>query len=273
MMRNPVPDWLLGVWTRLSIETADGQPDTETQVFYLQTPTCFGDLRIPGDRPDLRQANFSSLTQMEALALSQQQGFAGITQFEQGYCQWMRYIDYQPSQPVRDIGKLYWENDILIEDGVDQVYREEWQKVDDGGGDYTALVLTDDESSTSIWRASLVTVGDYFVYSQNRLAPLPFGCSLADCLAHSTPPQQQSYLSCEISFGRCRGGQFPWEIQRSTLPWREGSTLWSLANLVIDRENRRVVQTVHSENSPEGQHEIREWQIWEWETGQAFDQV
>jgi hypothetical protein len=281
MMASAVPDWLRGLWKRLSIETGDGQRDTETQVFYLQTSTCFGDLRIPIDRPDLTQASFSSLALADALALSRQQGFAGITQFEQGCCQWMRYIDYQPPQPVRDIGLLYWNNDILIEEGIDQIYREEWQKVDDGNGDYTALVLTealtDDPSSHSAtnWQASLVIAGDYFVYTQNRSFSLPSNGSLTDCLLHAAAPEkQQDYLACEISFGRCRSGRVPWEIQRSTIPWREGSALWSASDLTIDLENQRVLQATHQNDSDEVerkmQQEIREWQIWEWGTGQVF---
>lgn len=130
-MASTVYDWLRGLWRRVSIETADGERDTQTQVFYLQTSCCFGDLRVPIDRPGLKQSSFSSLTRNDIFALSKQQGFAGVAQFAQGQCQWMRYIDYQPPQAVRDVGLLYWQDDLLIEEGVDQIYREEWQKIDD----------------------------------------------------------------------------------------------------------------------------------------------
>jgi hypothetical protein len=33
------------------------------------------------------------------------------------------------------------------------------------------------------------------------------------------------YLDCEFSVGRVRGGSVSWEIQLSTLPWREGHHL------------------------------------------------
>jgi hypothetical protein len=77
-MTNPVPDWLKGLWKRVSIETPEGARDTQTQVFYLQTSSCFGDLRVPIDRPNLKVASFSSLTRNNVLALSRQQGFSGI---------------------------------------------------------------------------------------------------------------------------------------------------------------------------------------------------
>lgn len=288
-MSNAVPDWMRGLWRRLSIETEEGQRDTDTQVFYLQTSLCFGDLRIPGNRPDLSRSSFSFLTPAEALLLAQQHGFAGIVQFDQGNpqsrCQWIRQIDYQPPQPVRDIGILYWQDDRLIEEGLDQIYREEWQKVDDGQGDFTALVLADERPDPAVtWQASLVIAGDYFIYSVNRSLPLPSDCSLADCsladrLTDSAEPEKwQDYLNCEISFGRCRSGVVPWEIQRSTIPWREGSALWSIADLAIDLEHQQVIETVNGtvnctancRNTAENQPEIRQWQIWEWGTGQAF---
>ena len=268
MAASTVPGWLRGLWQRLSIETADGQRDTQTQVFYLQTSSCFGDLRVPIDRPDLKHASFASLTQEDISALSKQQGFAGIAQFEQGQCQWFRYIDYQPPQAVRDVGLLYWQDGVLIEDGVDQVYREEWQKVDDGDGDYTALVLIDDTSAqASTWQASLVIAGDYFIYSHNRSIALPAAETLTDCVTGTTAfEKQQDYLACEISFGLCQSGEVPWEIQRSTIPWREGSALWSVSDLVIDLKQRRVLQTVPQSNSAR----VQQWKIQEWGTGRAF---
>jgi hypothetical protein len=95
---------------------------------------------------------------------------------------------------------------------VDQVYREEWQKVDDGAGDYTALILSakDIPDRAATWQASLVTAGDYFIYSHNRPIALPVAETLTDCLASSIAfEQQQDYLSCEISFGLCRSGRVP----------------------------------------------------------------
>lgn len=117
------------------------------------------------------------------------------------------------------------------------------------------------------WQASLVIAGDYFIYSQNRPIALPSAETLTDCLTSPVALQtQQDYLSCEISFGLCRSGQIPWEIVRSTIPWREGAALWSSLDLVIDLEHQQVVQTIQQGNASE----IREWEIREWGTGQAF---
>jgi hypothetical protein len=255
MFDKPLPNWLTGVWRRLSIETVDGC-DKTTQVFWLQTHSCFGDIRIPANRPNLKEkSSFEELNKTEKIALSKQQGFAGITTFEEATCRWHRYIDYQPFSGVQDIGKLAWEGDILIEIGVEASYKEEWQKIDDGK-DFTALVVAPSKSET--WQGCLAIAGDYFIYIWNRDIVLPTADSLTT-LMMSDRNLQNSYLNCEISFGVCEAGKVPWEIHLSTLPWREGQSLWSLEDLEIDRENGRVRQAIAT---PQGE-QFRHWRIQE----------
>lgn len=273
MSTKNVPDWLVGVWRRRSIQE-DGLYDSTTQVFWLQTHSCFGDIRIPADRPNLSTKSSSDLTSLEAIALSKQRGFAGITEFNNvSTCQWHRYIDYQPFSGKRDIGSLHWEGDTLIEFGVEEAYKEEWQRLDDGNGDVTALTLLDNTDPTASnplsWQGCLVTVGNYFVYARKRSRPLPNADSLTTLLIDSAPDKnkQLDYLNCEISYGVCKSSRTPWEIQLSTLPWREGYSLWSLSDLTIDLEKGQVLQTI---SNPAAQ-QVLSWTIQEWGTGFVFE--
>ena len=45
-----------GAWQRDWIRRHGGAPDPRVTVRYVQTPSVFGDLRIPGDRPDVAPA-------------------------------------------------------------------------------------------------------------------------------------------------------------------------------------------------------------------------
>jgi hypothetical protein len=257
---------LVGVWRRRSIETGDGQKDTTTQVFWLQTHFCFGDIRIPIDRTlGLDRHSLEELTGEEAIALSTQQGFGGITQVEGTTCQWHRRIDYQPPNGSRDIGSLAWEQDILIELGVEATYREEWERLDDGSTGCIALVLEPDESldASSRWQGCFVLVGDYFVQILEHRIALPNADSLKDLLA-ATPDSAKlrDYLNCEISFGRRSAGQIPWEIQLSTLPWREGRSLWTTNNLSVDLDRKCVTQIVDTAAA----QQTYQWKIWEWDS-------
>jgi hypothetical protein len=256
---------LVGVWRRRSIETEDGQEDTATQVFWLQTHACFGDIRIPLHRslsPEHHSVN--ELSVLDATALSSQQGFGGIASIEGSTCQWHRHIDYQPPNDSRDIGLLAWEQDILIESGVDATYREKWERVDDGSTGCCALVLEPENLSTvSSWPGCFVLVGDYFVFILEQRRALPKANSLK-LLLDSAPDnlQKRSYLNCEISFGRRTSGQIPWEIELSTFPWREGQSLWTLADLEVDLNQRCITQIL--QNDPQ---QVRRWNIWEWDDG------
>jgi hypothetical protein len=100
------------------------------------------------------------------------------------------------------------------------------------------------------------------MYVKNRPVPLPSADSLTTLLT-TTPHLQTSHLDCEISFGVCQSGTVPWEIRLSTLPWREGRSLWSLSDLAIDLDGQQVIQTVSTAQGNETYH----WQIQEWGTG------
>ena len=181
-------------------------------------------------------------------------------------CQWHRYIDYQPFTGNRDIGSLQWEGELLIEWGVEANYREEWQRLDDGQSDFTALTLAA-VSSSQPWQGCLVTAGDYFIYVYNRAIALPPADTLTTLLTSATPDQRVTYLDCEISFGVCRSGTVPWEIRLSTLPWKQGRSLWNLANLQLDPDQGHILQTTHHDNESQTQH----WKIQEWGTGIIFE--
>jgi hypothetical protein len=263
---------LVGVWRRRSIKTEDGRKDTTTRVFWLQAHACFGDIRIPIDRPPcLDRRSLGELTEWEAIALSAQQGFGGITHIEGDTCQWHRHVDYQPPNGSRDIGSLAWERDILIELGVEATYREEWERLDDGSSGCIALVLEPDESldASSRWQGCFVLVGDYFVRILEHRIALPKADSLKDLLeATSDSTQQRDYLNCEISFGRRSGGQIPWEIELSTLPWREGRSLWAMDDLTVDLDRKYLTQIVRDDAAPQ----VRRWKIWEWSDRDATDE-
>jgi hypothetical protein len=251
-------DDLVGVWRRRSIETPNAPKDTTTQVYWLQTHACFGDIRIPIDRPACaNHHSLAALSAQEAIALSLQQGFGGVTQIEGTICQWHRYVDYQPPSEARDIGALAWENNILLESGVEAIYLEEWERIDDGSTGCIALVLETD--SPSRWQGCLVCVGDYFIQIIDHRKPLPTADSLTSLLT-AAPKSISDYLNCEISFGLRSSGQVPWEIKRSTLPWQEGRSLWAEADLTLDMNRQFLTQVLHGNLATP----VRRWQVREW---------
>lgn len=163
----------------------------------------------------------------------QMDGFAGVTRLKDDLCEWEHTMDYRPDGDASDVGRLYWEGDILVEMGPDDAYKEEWQRVATGA---TAAMTLSDKSG---WHGWLVVCGDRFICTQK--------------LSHGSDLQM---LSCEISMGSVQQGAQPWDIQLSTRPEREGDRLWLPENLTVDTTRNQVVQRV-------GDHTLT-WTVQEW---------
>lgn len=217
-----VPEHYLGVWQRSLLETAEGR-DSESTVYWLQTRHWHADLRIPAHRPD-----FSGMTCLADCDdkrlrwLAGQQGFCGITQVDDEYCTWHRQMDLRPANGSRDIGRMVFDGERVIETGVEADYREIWQRLPRSRGGTAALELVMENNELPSRPTWLLVAGDCFIYvcgRSQRLPGVPGGASL---IARSQPTREQllDMLDVEISFGY-RYGPAPWRIEHSTLPFRE----------------------------------------------------
>ena len=218
-----LPAWLPGVWSREWIER-HGRRTSPFTVRYLQTPSSFGDLRIPAGQPRLKAESFAGLTDDDLRALAQQRGFIGHTTADNLIATWHHEIDFQPPDTSADIGRLErLSPGRMYEHALDSSYTEHWVSLTSGDGRFLAVRV---ERGGRLDRILLVA-GDHFVYARNRARDLPAAASLDSLIAttRATRAQIVEYLDCELSVGRIRGGTVPWEIQYSTLPWREGRHL------------------------------------------------
>jgi len=85
-----VPDAYLGVWRRRLLTTTAGLRDETSEVYWLQTASLHADLRLPGGQPVAPAASLETCSHAQQLALSEQAGFAGITEVNGDICQWHR---------------------------------------------------------------------------------------------------------------------------------------------------------------------------------------
>ena len=78
-----------GAWQRDWIQRHGGALDRAITVRYVQTPSVFGDLRIPAGRPALSgAASFAELDDDQLAALATQNGFAGVTTIAGASSKW-----------------------------------------------------------------------------------------------------------------------------------------------------------------------------------------
>jgi hypothetical protein len=220
------PTWMRGVWTREWIESK-GVHSSPLAVHYLQTPSLFADVRFPIDRTAFARAtSFADLTDDELLLLAKQNGFTGSVTAVGDTITWHHEIDFQPPDGMGtpDIGRVERLGLArMYEHALDHSYVESWLSV---ASDNEAYLVVRVERGSRL-EQTLLVIGDHFLYVRNRSVDLPVAESL-DSLIHNSRASRAhiiTYLDCEFSTGRIRAGLVPWEIQASTLPWREGHHL------------------------------------------------
>lgn len=229
------PAWFVGAWKLEWVEDTETPRGLTRFVRDLQTPTVFGSVRIPFDRPAFPKAkSFDDLddSQLAALVAMPVGGFSGTASFENNIAVWTHAIAFQP--PDRpDTARLKPQSpSTVLETGQDGGFAELWFRMSSGDGKYLGLVITQGKRVEKI----LTLVGDHFVYARNRKADLPRAESMAKLVESmkATRAQIIETLDCELSYGLVHGGRIPWEIRHSTLPWREGTSLDFVREVTVD---------------------------------------
>lgn len=209
-----------GLWRRRLLRDADGE-DRDTQVWWLQGDSYYVDLRIPPGRPDFSGVTgFDQCSDQQLAWLASQQGFAGRLQVDGNRLHWQRTIDFQPRAALADIGTVHWDDECLYEQGVLADYAEEW------------LWQRPDNASTHVWTTPdghglRLVVGNWFMQVLELRRSLPPCTSLAELITRpGTSPA--ALFNCAIDFGRVGDSENNWQVQHSSLPWRECNNLVDL---------------------------------------------
>ena len=219
---------LAGGIRRSSITHQDGTMDDSTHVTWFQGISLYVDCRFPAERPSFGDvsclADLARVEPAQSHWLARQVGFAGDCEQQDGLTTWHRIIDLQPPAVLPDVGKLHWEQDVLIERGelVDHVERWHPERVQTASvPSVFGTVLHDASSQRS---AILVRVDDQFAFARGRTTALPVGSTLLQLLtAETSHDRRADLLDCEIALGVIDAGC--WKIGLSTLPYREGTDL------------------------------------------------
>lgn len=213
---------LYGLWRRTMIAWPGRRADRTTEVYWLQGPTRYADLRIPRGQPELGDGTcLRDLDWPTLRFMARQEGFIGHLSISHSVAHWHRAFDYQPETDVADRGRLEFEGDILVEHGVETAYVEHWRREPETTKEAMALWLATDAGCPV---GCLIAAGDAFLYARGRAKPLPRNTTLGRLLdSANSLPEAQMLFDCEISFGR--KDSEGWRIERSSLPFRQGQML------------------------------------------------
>lgn len=221
-MSAKVPAPLTGVWRREQITQPGGYLDDTSRVFWVQSDSWYGDIRLKIDvprRPDAR--SFADFSDAELIALAQTEGFAGQLTVTPELCAWRRDMDFQPPGPIPDEGTWNLQGDVLIEGGVHTPYEEIWRLEPQSQGLRAAFACEDG-------KGLLIMAGDHFLMIADRAQALPPGEPLPAlvraALAAGDRDAACALLDMPICYGRIGAG---WQVVHAAQPWREGRPLWA----------------------------------------------
>jgi hypothetical protein len=209
---------LTGLWRRSLIRWPDGRSDATTAVYWMQTPSLFVDLRQPADRPSFESVHcLRDLGRANLEWLAHQEGFAGEVLWDGRHIEWLRHFDFQPKAALPDAGKLWFEGDVMMEEGRDLPYREHWHRDVADPRPCAGIALREVATGQS---AMLVRAGDLFMYARARRIALPPLSDLRQLIgAAPSEDAMQDLVDCEISVGSVGAGC--WRIEHSSLPFKE----------------------------------------------------
>jgi hypothetical protein len=213
---------ITGLWHRSLIAWPDGRTDTTTFVRWMQSPSLFVDLRQPTGRPSFEDAGcLRQLGRAHVEWLALQEGFAGEIRFDGQFIEWQREIDLQPMSAFADVGRFWFEGDMMVEEGRDVPYIEHWHRQLPSPQSCNGIGLYEERSGRG---GIIVRVGDRFMYARARAFDLPSGLDLRQHI-RTVPAlhEAQDLIDCEISSGQI--GADGWRIEHSSLPFKEGQML------------------------------------------------
>ncbi len=241
-------DDMQGLWWRSAIVWPDGTAVRETSVWWLQGRRAFIDLRQQHSALPVGARCLADLSLEDMLSLARQEGFGGYLSKENGFFEWKRVIDFQPVSPYSDVGSLNWRGDVLVEEGRDVKYVEDWHRSAEGPSPCAAVRLDGKDDGRT---ALVVRVGALFMYARSRGVEIPPGQTLAQALSGaSSLKAARERIDCEISFGQIMLGS--WRIFYSTLPYKA----WSWFTL---EEQGRTLLT--SDIDAKGHPTTRRWRL------------
>jgi len=232
MGKQTVPDRMIGCWIRRYIQFSDGTRDTATRVIWVQTASGMGDMRIGADRPGLRhRAQLADCSDSELLALAQQDCSCAATVLDESTtphptATWPRGeygFANQPVQTFPEPGWFAWREagDCMMEWAPSGAYEEDWRLQPHAQNFAIHLVRAQPAPTTCLYIA-----GDYAMMARERSGKVeekkPLPELVASRLQAGAPAV--TLLDGEFSFARRQNGQ-NYEIQLSSLPWREGARI------------------------------------------------
>jgi hypothetical protein len=255
-----VPAWTLGCFHRRGITFAAGEEDMATRVIWIQSHGLTGDLRIPGNRPDLRhRASLHDCSLDERIALAACEAGIADTEFAGGQMRWRHWAGFQPYDKFPEPGELRRVGTCLIEWAPSGIYVEDWRAQSGSDGLLAGLRLVSETGADGIARprgGGLVVAGSHALLVLGRRSPLPAAAPVQEQIACARDKHAIARIAfdCEGSYLRRGQARGMWRVALSTDPFREGKEFPIASGFRHGDEPGRLVQELVEDGCPLRRH-------------------
>lgn len=233
-LAGPAPDWLIGCFRRRSITFFQGQCDTSTEVYWLQTRGICVDIRMSPERPRAHgRTSLDDFSESELALLARAEGGAARTEWDGASLRWLDWKSFQIHHKWPEPGCLRRIGDCVIEFPPSGAYVEDWRLQRSQPGPVVGLQLIEERvprtGKVTHRGGALIVCGDHAALVRGRPSVTIPRCEL---------------FSCEASYGVRDPASGEFTVTLSTNPLREGQILCIQDGFDLDHQTQQVRQRV-----------------------------
>lgn len=243
-----VPEWMLGCFRRHCISFANGETDTTTLVFWLQSRNFTIDLRLPRPAERVPAQPLSQCTAEQRQRLANYEGWAAHSQWNGEQLAWHGETSLQIHNRWPEPAVLRRIGNCMLEFAPSGAYSEDWRLQPTGPGPLVGLHLLTERNLTSgaiIHRGGgLIICGDFAALVRGRPSPVVAEVdTLAEAVAHTADDDELANL-LKVETSVARGSlAMDYTVQHSTHATRIGQPLLALRDsdwALIDGEVHQI---------------------------------
>jgi len=228
-----VPDKMLGCWKRKYIRFKNAETDTSTTVIWLQTLSAMVDIRIPERILDFSTGlSLHEYTVEQLCELASQDCATAITRLDESTtpystASWEANDDGAYIQTVVNYpedGWFEWKEDgsCMMEWAPSRAYEEDWRLLENSRSYIAEFRNTNIDKGEFVFLA-----GDHAVYVRSRALEVKEQRPIQEIAKDNLDNKDYiiSLVDVEFSYAHRDEASGEFNIQHSTLPFREGQSL------------------------------------------------
>lgn len=258
-----VPDWMLGCFRRRCISFANGESDSDTIVYWLQSRNFTIDLRLPRAADQVSPAPLEDYPAEDLMILASYEGWLAPCEWADRKMSWYGGTALQLTNRWPEPAELRRVGNCMVEFAPSGAYVEDWRLQPSSPGPLVGLRLLEEYDPQTGHRfardGGLIICGDYAARVLGRSVPLTDNSLPLSEIAVSAVGSREQLtpvfdFETSVASGSLEQG---YTVEHSTQPGRVGLPLLEQGSFSWNEDLERVEQAF----SHNGQNRVRVFEV------------